>query len=253
VPSSPWRHTSGTNFQIKFANNAATLCYSNTEGAGAAISGGPYSPTNAITFYAGFTINFSTLPFTNGGYFFVFKSSATNALTFRGKVFARTQNAAEGLFRLGVANFEDAPTDFPVDLNLNTTYQVVVAHNAGLGESALWVNPISEQSLQVLATDVPSPVMIGAIELRQTKGIGNLAIGPIKVGTAFSDVFTLPLRESLGIQHAGTNIILYWSNSIFGLASSTNLPAVSSRIPGATSPWTNPTTGQSRFFRLVYP
>jgi hypothetical protein len=253
LPNSLWLTASGVPFQIKLTNHAVALCYSNTEGAGASISGGPYSPLDAITFYAGFTVNFSALPFTNGGYFFMFKGYDTDVLHFRGKVFARTRNASSGHFRLGIANSDDAPMDFPVDLNLNMAYQVVVAHNAGLGESALWVNPISEHSPQVLASDVPRPVDIGGIGLRQTKGMGKLAIGPIKVGTAFSDVFTMPLAESLGIRRFGTNIVLSWSNSIFGLAASTDLPDVSSRIPGASSPWTNPATGQTRYFRLVYP
>lgn len=253
VPGSLWTHASGKPNQIKLGNNAVNLCYSNTECAGAYLSGGPYQPSNGITFYAGFAVNFSVMPFTNGNYIFLFKDSPSNTLVFRGKVFARTLNAANGFFRLGIANFENEPVDFPMDLSLNTTYQVVVAHNAGLGESALWVNPSSEQSPQVLGTDVPSPAEIGAVELRSGKGMGNLTVGPIMVGTSFQDVFTPPLPIPLVIQKSGTNVILTWSNSAFGLASGTNLPLVSTRIPGATSPYTNPITGSRRFFRLVYP
>src|SRR5262249_8770617 len=126
VPGSAWRTASGPAFGIKFTNQTAWLTFSNKEDAGATISGAPYSHTNAITCYAGFTVNFSTLPFTNGGYFFMFKSSDTNVVNFRGKVFARTVDVSNGLFRLGVANFEDKPTDFPMNLSLHTTYRIVV-------------------------------------------------------------------------------------------------------------------------------
>jgi hypothetical protein len=250
LPGTPWTTTSGKPFQITVANHAAALAYSNTECAALYIPGGPYQPSNAVTLYASFAVNFSTLPFSNGNYCCTFKG--TNDTISRGKFWARTLNARPGYLRVGIANFEDTPVDFPMDISLNSTHQVTIAYSTGLDKSALWVDALNEQGTQVVADDPPNPAPISRFVLREAKGIGISAIQNLKFGTSFQDVFTPP-PATLSIQRAGANVVLSWSNSLFGLTSRTNLSGADTRIPGATSPYTNPITGPQRYFRLVYP
>jgi len=250
LPGTPWSTSSGKPLQIKVANHAAALAYSNTECAAVSIPGGPYQPSNGVTLYASFTVNFSVLPFSNGNYSCTFKG--TNDVISRGKFWARTLNARPGYLRVGIANFEDTPVDFPMDISLNSTHQIVIAYSTGLDKSALWLDAFNELSQQVDAEDPPNPAPISRFVLREAKGIGIPAIGNLKIGTSFQDVFTPPPPEALNIQRAGTNVILSWSNSLFKLAARTNLSGLDTRIPGG-SPSTNPITSGPQFFRLVYP
>jgi hypothetical protein len=250
LPGTPWSTSSGTPMQIKVANHNAMLAYSNTECAAITIPGGPYQPSNAVTLYASFTVNFAVLPFSNGNYCCTFKG--TDDLTSRSKFWARTLNAHPGYLRVGIANFEDTPVDFPMDLSLNSMHQIVIAYATGLNKSALWVDALSEQSPQVVASDMPSPAPISRFVLREAKGMGKPGIGNLKLGTSFQDAFTPPPPEALSIQRSGTNVVLSWNNSLFKLAARTNLSGVDTRIPGG-SPSTNPITRGQQFFRLVYP
>lgn len=251
LPGTPWTTTSGKALQIIVSNHAPRLAYSNTECAAINIPGGPYQPSNAVTLYASFAINFSTLPFSNGNYCCTFKGS--NDVISRGKLWARTLNAQPGYFRVGIANFEDIPVDFPMDLSLNSTHQIVIAYNTGLDVSALWVDPLNEQGTQVVAEDLPNPAPISRFVLREAKGIGIPEVQNLKFGTSFQDVFTTPPPPTIYIQHAGSNVILSWSNSLFGLATRSNITGADTRITGATSPYTNPISAPAGYFRLVYP
>jgi hypothetical protein len=72
--------------------------------------------------------------------------------------------------------------------------------------------------------------------------------------TIFGNTFTgVPSRIPLQIKRDGANVILTWANPAFSLATSTDLASCTNKIPGATSPYTNPATGDRRFFRLIYP
>jgi hypothetical protein len=47
--------------------------------------------------------------------------------------------------------------------------------------------------------------------------------------------------------------VLSWSDSTFALQATTNVTGIYSDVPGATSPYTNSTTGAPQFFRLKQP
>ena len=201
----PWYHVSGPTEKLQVTNVTGTSGFAyivgtNNEDVGAAFIGGAtYDGTNGYVFYTSFTVNFSYLPSNLGDYFFHLSSSGTDTSNFRDKVFAQQLNAAAGMFRLGIANMATTPVQLPRDLASNQTYAVVTRYNAGTGESALWVNPTSEQSPAAIATDsAGTSSTIGGVGLRQPGCCtGDLAVGPIKVGTSFSDVFS-PTVHSRG-------------------------------------------------------
>jgi hypothetical protein len=206
--------------------------------------------------YSKFTVNFAALPTGNGGGYFAHYRD-TGTVNFRARVFAETNGAAPGFFRVGIANGGFAVAAVPVDLNLNTTYTVVTRYNVGSASSTIWVNPVSESSPSATATDPTNPVDIWSFALRQdgsSGGIGVLYLDDLKIGTSFSDVFTsvTPPPIPLSIERIGNNIVLSWSNPAFALQAAPEVTGVYTNVPGATSPFTNSISGSQLYFRLKY-
>ena len=253
---SPWNSSSGSSYEVQVTNGLAYLSYTNTEDVAAPLTNAPYFPSNAVIFYTKFSVNFSFLPSSAGNYFLHFSSSTNDTLNFRCRVFAQTNGAADGSFRLALSiNSAAASAQFPLDLELNTTYTVVTRYNSATSESTLWINPASESDTSVSATDLLNTSSVGAISLRETTGIGNLAIGSLRVGTKFTDVITpsAPIPETLQVTRIGGNIVLSWNNPAFFLATAPTLNGTFNKINGATSPYTNAISGSQSYFRLTYP
>jgi hypothetical protein len=106
----------------------------------------------------------------------------------------------------------------------------------------------------VTASDNPGSSLIGGVALRQPGCcIGDLAIGPIKVGTSFANVWTPPARPTLNIVSSGGNAILSWTDAsgLFVLQQASNVAGPYTDIQGFTNPYTNAITGP-QYFRLRY-
>ena len=251
---SPWVHVSGSNYQLQVtADGMAELIYTNSEDLGAPLSGAPYPASNGVVFYSGFTVVFTTLPSQSGSYFAHFKDTAAGTSTFLDRVFAATTNAAPGCFRLGTANYSpNMSAQYPRDLCLNHTYVVVTRYNSGTGESWLWVNPASENSPNVAATDNPSTSPVGGYGLRQDSGIGILDMDNLVIGTSFSDVASAVSAITLNKQVSGTDLVLSWSNPLFTLQTAPAVTGPYTDVPCATSPYNNAITGSEQYFRLRY-
>jgi len=163
---------------------------------------GSFDPAtdNISKIYGSFTVNYSGLPVTgdsDGSYFAHLRSSTANE--FYARIGSSTSGAAAGLFRLAVANetWNVANTvEYPVDLQLNITYQVVFRLDLATDQTTIWVNPADESSLSVTAADVISySGSINAYALRQgtsgTGAPGDLALDNLVVGQSFADVTTI--------------------------------------------------------------
>jgi len=73
--------------------------------------------------------------------------------------------------------------------------------------------------------------------------------GPAGQGTVFK--LTLPPSSvSLAIQPVENQVVLTWADPAFALQSAPACSGTFTNIPGATSPYTNPLTGDQQFFRL---
>lgn len=175
----------------------------------------PFTNTGNTVLYASFTINVSTLPTGNGGFFCVFKDTTNDYVS---HIFIDMRNTVvPGTYRLGVSDFAttittSGATNFPMDLSTDITYQVVMSYDTSLDAAFLWINPASESDLNVYGTDITtSPnllnINISQIGFSQYDNQGVAAIGNVKVGTAFSDVdAAIPQLPVVGIQPQGTNI-----------------------------------------------
>jgi hypothetical protein len=247
-----WNNHSGATGETQVVGGKLQLSQSQTEDLSAFFTNGP-SPigTNSgFILYAKFTANFTLLPSGPGDYFAHFKNTGTS--DFRAKIFSGTNNAAAGLFRLGIANsFNTVSVQFPTDLSLNTTYTVVTRYNVGTGTTTLWINPSSESSLSVSATDSAILANIVTYAFRQTTGIGTMEIDDLKIGTSFSDVVdpsSSPIP--LNFQRIGNDLILSWSDPAFVLQAAPLVTGAYTNVTGATSPHTNALSGAQQFFRL---
>jgi hypothetical protein len=204
----PWEPISGTAGLLQVTNMGtsgfAYLVNTNNDSEGAAFIGAPaYDGSQGYVFYTSFTVDCTLLPTYYGTYFFHLSSSGTDTSNYRDKIYVSTQNAAPGMFRFGIANTATSwVQQFPSDLMTNTTYTVVTRYNAATGDSTLWVNPVNEQSPGVTASDAPQSSTIGGLSLRQPGDyyIGDLTIGPMKVGTQFADVVGANQYPSISVQ-----------------------------------------------------
>jgi hypothetical protein len=212
----PWAHVSGVKLnELQVTNGLAFIVGTNNEDVGASLIGSAaYNGTNGYIFYTSFNVNFSYLPSIGGEYFFHLSASQGDNSAFHDKVFANRANAATGKFRLAVANSANSPVQLTRDLMLGATYAVVTRYNSATGDTVLWVNPTSEQNPGAAASDSPGSSTIGGVALRQAGCCtGDLAIGPMKVGTAFSNVWTAPAQPLLQwkVDNSG-NLVLDWTN-----------------------------------------
>ena len=187
APATLWTNHSGTVGQVDVTSGKLNLTGSETEDVNALLQGQPYSTTSTDSLYAKFTVNFSALPSgANGGYFAHFKDATTG---FRAKVFATTNGAAAGLFRLGIASGSNLATNtFSPDLSLNQDYVVVIRLALNTAASTLWVNPAVETDSSVNAADTGAPINVTSFAFRQTSGMGTLTGDDLLVGTSFADV-----------------------------------------------------------------
>jgi hypothetical protein len=165
------------------------------------LTGNPYNPIGQDFFYVSFTVNFQFLPTASGGYYFAhFKDYGT--ANFRARMFALTNGAAAGKFRLGIASAAgSAAVTNTTDLSIGTTYTVVARYfnptnTFSSPASTLWINPVKESSSSITATDATTPIAISMYAFRQpgstTSGINasaaTMAIDNLLVGTTFADV-----------------------------------------------------------------
>jgi hypothetical protein len=200
VAGAKWVTHSGIAGQVDVAAGKALLTQNETEDVNAALEGRPYATDSTTILYARFKVNFSALPPRNGGYFAHFKDTTTTGL--RARVFALTNNAAPGTFRLGIANSASLPSAvFEADFNLNTEYTVLISYNVNAAGTALWVNPSAESDLSVSASDLATPLRISSFALRQSlssgSGMGTLTVDDLVVATSFAEALS---GEGTGVE-----------------------------------------------------
>ncbi len=248
-----WTSHSGTAGQMQVSGGKLQVTGNQSEDVNRLIPGQPYTAGTSVTLWAGFTVNFSALPISGGDYFAHFKDNATG---YQCRLFASTENAAPGKFRLSIGNALATPgAEFPQDLSLNTTYGVVMNYNLATAQSELWVNPSTAASPAVQDITSASPITVTSLAFRESSGIGTMQIDNLCVGTGFSVVVPVvtPSPIPLNITRSGSNVILTWSDPAFSLLTGTNVTLVTNRLTGVTSPYTNSIGTTARFYKLVSP
>ncbi len=254
-----WISHSGTFGQTLVVNGQLSLNSTNTEDINRELPGRPFYPTNAPILYTSFDVNFSQLP--RSEYFAHFKDTGT--LNLRGRIFATTNNAGAGKFRIGVANNAGAVnTIFNRDLDLGTAYKIVTKFSAATGVTTLWLDPSNQASTSVTASDSPSSLTIDSFAFRQAANIGTLLVDNLKIGGAFSNVVTvvnLPELVTMNVAKVGSSIQISWttSDSAYALQSTSTVNAnwaTASETPvqnGTTYTVTINSPSGNKFYRLI--
>jgi hypothetical protein len=215
--STLWISHSGTFGQTVVNGGKVFLAQTNDEDFNREFPSLLFAPNSGVILYASFTVNFSQPPSSAGSYFAHYKDDGT--INFRGRVFASSQGAPSGQFRLGVANgAASVGTNalHPAFLATNVTYTAVTRYNVGTGETTLWVNPTSEGSPNVTSADSATAVTVFSFALRQSGGIGVFTLDDLKIGTQFTDVAVVVSSYSLRIFRSGSDVIIAWPTAATG-------------------------------------
>lgn len=204
VSGGKWVRHSGGNNDSFVSSNRLQVFGTRTDDVNRGFTG---NVTNTNSIFAAFTLNMSSLPVnSNGTYFAHFKD---NGFNFHGRIFAVTGNdgfvpnfsVTPGYFRLGVANANGDGTGaitagptavVPMDLALNTDYQVVVQYDPATG-AQLWVNPLNTNDVgsgMSVDTSAASTNGVSAYAFRQNTGQGQQTVDNLVVGDTFADVVT---------------------------------------------------------------
>ena len=197
---SPWSLASGNGSGVLVDGNVLYNGQNFSDDVFANLTGQPY--TNVLNgtniFYASYIVNFQALPTANGGYYF---AHFTTAGGFKARIHCSTNGAASGKLRMGISNSGTTNSViFPQDLSLGNAYTIVVRYfnptnTFATPSSTLWINPTSEQSTSVTATDSATASIVQAYGFREpgtstspTFGTATMTIDNLFVGTTFADV-----------------------------------------------------------------
>jgi hypothetical protein len=97
-----------------------------------------------------------------------------------------------------------------------------------------------------LGTDLNEELFV----LTPAQNISRLIITKQSAAVFTTEINFISLQVPLQIQQAGSNVLLTWTNSAFSLQTSPSVSGSYTNIPGATTPYTRPTSAPQEFFRL---
>ncbi len=247
-----WTTHGGTTGQVQVVDGGVLVSSTRTEDVHLLLPGGAVEQG---ILYAAFEVTFAGLP-SASEYFAHFN----HANGFRARVFAGTNNAARGSFRLGIGNGgNSAVGQLPIDLALNTTYTVVIRYDVSTAQSSLWINPTSESDAMAIAGDVTTSVPVQSVSLRNNAGIGSMRVTFLRVGRTFADVIRSSSGWMLNVARAGELVEVSWPAAASGYRLQSNAGTTPAGwLDEPTAPTVTgdrmivrvPKTGAQRFFRL---
>lgn len=188
VSNIKWRNAGGVLNQVNVTAGRVELTAGESEDVDALLAGGPFTTAGGTVLYAKFTLNYSALPTgSQGDYCAHFIGTSAN----RARLFATTNGAAPGKFRLGLSSGSAVATNkFPLDLALGQDHTVFLRYAVSNAQCALWIDATAEGDASVVAADSATAQSIISFGLRQSTDIGALLVDDLIVGTSFSEVLT---------------------------------------------------------------
>jgi len=193
VSNGSWVRNSGSDSPSTplVSSGAITVSRSNADDVYRKFSGTTYSSGNL---YYKFTLDMGTLPATAAsGYYLAGLGQSSTII--RDRLYVTTDGTSGGDYQIGVGN-DELGVRWGSDLNLDTTYTIVVMADLDNDVTKLWIDPTSELSTSVSFTDADT-YAVDSIKIRQATGIGISTIDDLRVGTTFTDVVPEPATLSL--------------------------------------------------------
>jgi endonuclease/exonuclease/phosphatase family metal-dependent hydrolase len=244
VSGGVWAHHSGAvTGELAVVSGRVLPNEANTEDVNALLAGQPYAASGATNvFYASFTVKFTTLPASGGAYFAHFKDSGSTG--FRARIWALTGGAGPGKFRLGISSTSGSAISatVPMDLSLNTDYNVVTRLVNTNSVSTLWINPAAESDPGVSTSEAASTFTVVGYALRENTGEGALSLDSLRVGTSFADVVSAGSGQPPAITLQPQNQTVTNGDSVSFSAGATGTPPLGfqwqcngTNLPGAAS------------------
>lgn len=267
-----WQTHSGSAGQADTSGGRLNLASPSSDGedVNLPLFGAPWNTNSSAVLYTSFKAKWLSLPGAIGTYMAHFMDTNTGVATgFGARIWSSTNTAVVDGFRLSINNGSGATNTlapFPLDLQTNIDYNIVTRFVLSNGVATMWINPTSEGSTSVTATDLPNstntvnPINVVAYALRQSTtdgGYGTVTVDDLKVGLSFADATGLstpaPTPENIVFTTSGSNLILSWTQPNWtALLSGTSITALTTTNVGATSPYTNALSGSQTYFRLYY-
>jgi hypothetical protein len=182
---STWVSHGGAESEVDVVDGRVEITSSGgeTEDVNAPLVNGPFKHEGGDVLYASFEIEFLSRPGTSGNYFAHFMQSGSQSQ--RGRIFAVKDAIDSDLVRLGVTNGSSDLADgvlHPDAFPLDSVRSVVVRYDLATARTTLWLDPESEGSDLVSATDETTLRDVLAFAFRQSSGIGKMRIDRLRVG-----------------------------------------------------------------------
>lgn len=189
-------HSGAGAVPIQVGASGTTLAHGSGSREDANVSFTPISAGE--TYFFGFDV------IVNGGsttaYFAHFKDASFD---FTVRTFVAPPNNV-GDFTFGLSPAGSLPDQtWATDFAFGQTYRVVGAYNADTLENRLWVDPVTEASTSIFATETAAAA-VSAFGLRQASGDSTQLISNLAVGTSFSDVAVVPEPSSIVLAGLGS-------------------------------------------------
>jgi hypothetical protein len=237
----PWVNNTGSNGQLQVTSGKLMLVNTNSEDIYRWFTNAPVTSTSGQLIHTRFVANFSELPTANStGEYFSHIYAFSGA--YRARLFATTNGAAAGKYRISIANGGFVTAVFPQNLSLGESHVVISRYNTGTGESTLWVDPTSEASPSVSAADATTTTTIYGISFRQQAGIGSMSIDDLLVGSTFDEVLLILVNANANLSaltlSSGTLSPTFVSGTLSytaGVANATTSITVTPTVADATA------------------
>jgi hypothetical protein len=141
--------------------------------------------------YMGMDVFFAKAPEGDGTYWAHLRGG--NSSSYRARLFVRSVAGSEGNFELGISNGSSgADVWYPEVFTAPMRLRIVLAYQLQEAQTSLWVNPMAELDLSVVALDEASSSQLTALAIRQPSsvsgGIGRMLLDHLVVSTVFDDV-----------------------------------------------------------------
>lgn len=194
VSSGKWKHTSGSSSEMNIFSGQLDLNEIQSEDVmvDIPVSGAveAFSDTEH-EYFVGMDLFVAKAPQGEGNYWAHFRGNTSS--TFKGRLFSRAVNPAEGAFEFGISNGQSTgdiwfPQVFVAPVRLRLILSFLPAQRL----TRLWVDPDSVEATHVMAQDETTSSRINGFAFRQpasrTSGMGRFLIDHVRISTEWEDV-----------------------------------------------------------------